>query len=418
MRHHRLSWIIAAAIAVASFIPVPAAAADTSARAAAPADATTPAVVKHVTTDVDGDGTRDSVTLTYLGADQFTLGVTTTRGRTSTVSFGSAFEAIYPYTPNVAWYGASAIDGRKGSELIVRVPTTKSTVPGGPLAVYTWRSGTLVKETAPPSPWGRAWNVDTGNDLRAAGYRFFTSHGHRYVDATRMTSTGKGSAPWKGIITRSVWRHGTWVKVSTRKAKAVRIGNDLTWGQVGIAGPRLLLGQLNVDISGDGAPDLVLLYRTGARSFQARVSANGHVASAVVFPGYPDWDPFIGAAEVDGVAGREILAVTDGGDAFEWKVLGWRNNALVEVPGPLATRWFVDSDEDEVNFALSSESGSHYVVVAVTEWGHYAGQPVHFGRFVWSVGHWTMQSAWDDVLTPEQAAAFRSGFTAPDLVSP
>ncbi|MGF3940115.1 hypothetical protein, partial [Staphylococcus aureus] len=116
MRHHRIALITAAALVAAPFAPVPAHATDAlPARAVRPADVPAPAVVKRINTDMDGDGVRDQVNLTYLGSDNFELAVTTTRGRTSKVAFTSHVDPSF--VPAAAtFYGADAIDGRKGSE--------------------------------------------------------------------------------------------------------------------------------------------------------------------------------------------------------------------------------------------------------------------------------------------------------------
>ena len=78
-----LRLVAVAALAATAFTSTPSAHASAPTRAVAPADVATPAVVKHVDTDMDGNGTRDSVDLTYLGSDTFELAVTTTMGKTS-----------------------------------------------------------------------------------------------------------------------------------------------------------------------------------------------------------------------------------------------------------------------------------------------------------------------------------------------
>jgi len=424
MRHHRLACIAAVtAVSVAPFSPLTtstAAAAPT--RAIAPADATTPAVVKHVDTDVDGDGTRDSVDLTYLGADQFTLSAVTTKGRSASVSFRSHVSpAMVPAADT--FYGADAIDGRKGSELIVHLYGPNVTDSGQNLdvAVYTWRSGTLVAESAPAARTGTGWQVGTSEGTEAAsGYWFFTSHGHRYVDTSRLVMT---EGPWRyaGSVTRSVWRGGKWVKVSTRTVGTKAMGDQLTWKQVGMAGPKLLWGQVKVDVSGDGRRDLVLFHWVGIDRCRVTVLAHGRSASRVITL-HKHWP--IGTAAVDGVAGSEVIANTVG---TGWVVLAWRHSGkLVKLHAPSPYGRAGDpsiwqgANGDTTHFQLSTENGHHYVVVGrVKCCNDPQTEPVHFTRFVWNVDHWTKQPPeWDAVLTAEQAATFYDGITAPDLIRP
>ena len=251
---HLAAWVAATTLVS---IPFSAIASTTAHAAPLPADLTTPSVVKHVNTDVDGDGTRDSVDLTYLGADQFTLSATTTKGASSSVSFTSHVDPEMVPAAGT-WYGADAIDGHKGSELIVHLygPNVTDSGQNRDVAVYTWRSGALYAEQAPAAPPSSGWEVGvTEGSEAASGYWFFTRHGHRYADASRLTMTN--ATPWRyeGTVTRSVWRNDGWVEVSTRIA---RTKSDLTWKQFGMAGPKLLLSQMKADISGDGQPDLLL----------------------------------------------------------------------------------------------------------------------------------------------------------------
>ena len=261
----------------------------TAARASVPSDVVAATPVRHVVTDVDGDGSPDQVTQNYLGARQFELAVTT-KGASATVRFTSYVDT--DETPaSDTWYGASAIDGHAGSELIVNLFTASSATyrENVVLGVYTWRSGRLVAEKAPAAPWGRAWVVNASGSGQARGYRFFTSNGHRYVDATRLT---EGNTRWTGTVTRSVWRHGEWVKASTRRAASVA---DPAWKATGIAGPKLLQGQLSADVDGDGTADLVAAYRTGSAHYLVRASTATRkvekTLSAFVDP------PFLGAAQ-------------------------------------------------------------------------------------------------------------------------
>ncbi len=423
MRHHRLTWITAAAIAVVPFSPVAAdAATSVPGRAVAPAAAPTPTMVKHVNTDVDGDGTRDSVALNYLGSNRFELVATTTKGKTAKVKFTSHVDAKWAPASDT-WYGASAIDGKKGSELIVNkfTKSTSATRLNVRLGVYTWRSGKLVASKAPASVWGKVCTVNASSGFEVRGYRFVSKSGHRYVDVTRLATKHKLTKPWNGYVTRSVWRNGKWVKLWTHKAKTVKDYPN-SWGQVGIAGPRLLLGQVNTDVSGDGVSDLVLFYREGIEEFSLRAQAHDGTGVAW-FRSYAD-KPFIGAGEVDGTPGTELVVNTDP-EGPTWKAYSWRSGGLIELPGPAMNggvgnlTWHGHGDEATANFTVSVEAGKHYVT---TGWIWFenstATDPVHFAKSVWEIDHWTKLSEWDAVLTAEQRTTFHQGFTVDGLITP
>jgi hypothetical protein len=422
MRHHRLAWIVAAtAITAAPFTPAAAAAATpVPDRAIGPADVTATTVVKHVNTDVDGDGTRDSVDLSYLGSDKFELAVTTTKGKTSKVAFTSHVEpGMVPAAQT--WYGADAIDGRKGSELIVHLydPSVTDSGQNLDIEVYTWRAGHLVVESAPAAATGTGWQVGvTEGSEGAAGYWFFTSHGRRYVDTSRLTT---GEWPWhyQGSITRSVWRNGKWAKVSTRTARTKAMPDGLTWKQVGMAGPKLLRAQVKADINGDRRTDLALIYQLGPEHYRVTVLAHGRKASADA----TYWtNPFIGATAVDGVAGDELIAIS--ATDSRWTVLTWRHSGtLTKLKGPalygeVGNREWRAAAQATTNFALSVEGGLHYVTTGwIDDGASIQSDPVHFAKSVWQSGHWNKLTEWSAVMTDEQRAAFHQGFTAPGLIS-
>lgn len=425
MRHHRItSLAIASAMTATPFALVVTQADAAPLRLVAPADVTAPTVAKHVVTDLDGDGTRDSVTLTYLGADRFSLNATTTKGASSTVSFTSHVDAKWAPAEDT-WYGASAIDGRKGSELIVNAFTTRTAASRGnvSLRVYTWRSGKLVMAKAPASRWGKTWKVNASLAGEARGYNFFTKSGRRYVDATRMTS-GKYTKPWNGYVTRSVWRNGKWATLWTHKAKTVKSSALSKWGQVGIAGPNLLLGQVNVDVDGDGRSDLVTYYRGGFDAHMLRVVTASGKFNQVGYQTEQD-SAFIGAAQLDGVAGYELIAEI-AGEGPVWTVFSWSDYTIRETPMPAlygttggAIPWQGHSDEAITNLRFYTDAGTSYVE---TGWIWYENSiltdPVNFAVSTWQDGNWVKKSEEQRVLTPAERARFHLGFSVNGLVAP
>ncbi|MBN9105152.1 MAG: hypothetical protein J0I14_09130 [Propionibacteriaceae bacterium] len=423
MRHRRLALVTAAALAVAPFAAEPAQGHAAAPRpAAAPADAVAPALVRRVFTDVDGDGTRDRVDLDHVGANSFELVVTTTKGATAKAQFSSHVDDEDSEVPATqAWYGASAIDAHKGSELIVRLLADPADLPDEtPLGVYTWRSGALVAGPAPATPRGRLWTLadQTGWTL---GYRFFSSHHRRYVDATYLVtdSTGPG---YHGRITRSVWRKGAWVTLSTRKAKPT---DDPAWSQTGIAGPRLLLGQVRADVNGDRRTDLVSSYQIGANSYLLRVTLAGGRVVEKKHSASVEYPPLMGAAGMDGVAGAEV-AVHLNDDDQDLRVYTWRHGTLTYLRSPASPGgsanskvWYGGGDGFLENYAFSSVAGVRYVVASEISDVDGPEYGISYVRSVWRGGTWVKLKAWSvERPTQEEQDAFSFGFTAPDLARP
>lgn len=415
MRRHLGLLVAAATAAAVPFGGVPA-------HATVPAADPAPTIARQVFTDLDGDGTRDTVTLFYQGSGRFSLTGETTKGVLASVYFASSVETGSDL-PRV-FYGASAIDGVKGSELIVTMTTAATDgTSTAKQAVYTWRKGRLVAEAAPASAWGRHWQLSR-LDTESRGYRFFDSHGHRYVDATRLTTDTTN--PWNGTITRSVWRGGKWVKVSTRRAATVK---TLTaWGQVGFAGPRLLLSQLKADIDGQGRDDLVTFYANGLDHYLIKVvtgkksaTKGFHAVGDDTFDGLP----FIGTGYLDGVAGRELVFEVAPDDPT-WMVLTWRSGKLVVENAPAlygqtttSTVWPGRSDESVTNYAFSQVGDLSYAVVGDTAAEEYPSGDVRFAKSVWQGGTWKKVSEWvEHGLSADEQLRFHNGFSIPSLIGP
>jgi hypothetical protein len=214
-----------------------------------------------------------------------------------------------------------------------------------------------------------------------------------------------------------VWRNGKWVKVSTRTATPVK---GLTkWGQVGIAGPKLLLHAVKVDVNGGGKLDLVRVYQD-ARINHYLVKVNtGKVARTATYS-TDGGSGFVGAAAIDGNAGADLIFQTEAETPL-WKVFTWRGGKLASLRGPEVHAgsvgvWAGAGDERATNFTTSIDAGKHYVTKT---WIADQSNIAHVKKWVWASGSWTVVSDWTDVtLTADQISAFHKGFTAGDLVTP
>lgn len=369
-----------------------------------------PAAVRTLLTDVDGDGTYDSVQLFDLGSDAYRLTVTTTAAATSSVDFTARLDADLDAKDTL--YGTAPLDGVKGSELIVCLWDRELTSyrENVEFTVYTWRSGGLVAEKAPASSYLHSWHFG-GAPQRGQGYRFFTQAGRRYVDVTGVRFAWPH---WTGKVTRSVWRNGQWVKVSTRTVR------NRLYGALWYSGPPVLLGQASVDIDGDNAADELRYYRSfdngvGDGIFKVKVTtATGKVVARSL---QGETDPLLGAADVDGVPGDDLVFETASDDP-DWRVITWRKGTLVDEPAPAMCgrppggRWEGCGNEATQNLTFSVSQGTHYVVAGELNDGELTGKPGYEARYVesvWRNGAWVKVLAWTADFTDKQAEAFGRG---------
>lgn len=383
------------------------------------------APAKTLATDVDGDKTYDTVQLFDLGSDSYRLTVTTTKGATSSVTFTSQLESPYHGDDPIdaIWYGASTLDGVKGSELVVNLLVRDESGRNGDfvaLGVYTWRGGALVAEKAPASRLAKGWNKGTSNGHQQ-GYRFFTRHGHRHVNVSDLTRKSGLHPYWTGKIIRSVWRHGKWVKVSTRSYRATE-GKALAY--LGLTGSPMLLGVARTDIDGDGAPDELRYYRTsdtGTGAYKVKVTtAKGKVASKSLA------SPLIGAAALDGVAGAELAFEADSEDN-DYLVLTWRKGRLAYETAPgktsasaRASYWDGCGDESGTTLTFSTTAdGSRHLVRTCSYEDASSGDPATTSNsYVWRNGLWVFFGTEEGHPTPDEVAALGRGIQGVTLIKP
>lgn len=159
--------------------------------------------------DVDGDGRRDTVTLTPIRADgdpAVKVSVTTARRATSSLVVGTPW--LYG---NPAWHGAADLDGARGAELVLHSGFGAHTQFW---RVLTWRDGRLVSESD-PSSGDDTWITDGALSI-SKGYRVEEHHGRRTLVASTYERNGWGRrATMSGTVTTFTWRRGDWRETST-----------------------------------------------------------------------------------------------------------------------------------------------------------------------------------------------------------
>lgn len=381
-------------------------------------------VLRSLLTDVTGDRRYDLVELTSAGTDRYRLTVTAAAsGRTSAVEFGSALAPSMDV--DAALYGAADIDGVTGVELIVQHWTRSATEPSDAvnLTVYTWRGGTLVAEKAPQggrvSGWrfGALWGKDQG-------YRFFEKGGRHYVEVSTLQQQTSGKFLWVGKITRSVWRKGGWVKVSTRKGK---LTDAKAFSYLRYSGPYLLKKLMTADVDGDSRADELRFYAYEDTGFEGRyrvkvTTATKEVSTRKFYA--LGAHPLTGLADFDGVAGAEILLYLTS-DSPSGQVLTWRGGKLVTEAAPPSRAgrtpsiWPLGGDDSMAGVTLTVVDGTHYLDYVS------AGAPfeddlvAQVDHIVWQSGKWvTVSSESYPILTEEQYNTLCSGFCGFPITRP
>jgi len=396
---------------------------------AAPASAPLPVAPSEATpalrtllTDVTGDGRFDRVELTSAGTDRYRLAVTVAgSGKTSAVEFRSALPA--DVDADAALYGAAAIDGTKGMELIVQHWDRSAMDPYASLrlSVYTWRGGKLTSERAPKGGWSSSWRFGDPWS-KGQGYHFFDKGGRRYVDVSALTYKSKGPEVWRGKITRSLWRKGHWVKVSTRTVKLnyVNARQYLRY-----SGPNLLQRIMNADFDGDSRPDELRLYtyqdNGDQRWYRVKVTtATGKVSTKAFVT--IDLDPLLGVTDFDGAAGAEILAQLTV-DYNELMLLTWRNDKLVVEGRPTASArasrtWPLNGDDNFIQISRSVVEGAIYVDYLDTWFGWSPGDVARVDHMVWQTDKWVILSSTSNPISQEQFDALCQGLCGFTITKP
>jgi hypothetical protein len=346
----------------------------------------TPTVLKTLSVDVSGDGKADTVTITALGGSQYELKVVTAKTTSAVIYTSDADTSDSDATEaQLVWKGAATLDGVKGSELIV------STHVGGfadSFAVYTWRKGALVAETAPPTPSHTGWRLPALHN-----FRFFTLHHRAYVETTKFSGTGKAT------VIRSKWSNGKWVKQSTRHVKYA--GWRAAY-ETDLYAPSILVSQAQVDLDGDGRLDKVSYRLLATKARTKIVTATGKVISRTL----PVSEDYAGApliATIDGAPGAEVAYT----DADHWLVLTLRKGKLVSVPSPEGNHWATEqAEEGGASYDFAEVNGQWQVSARAYDYL----TTMYWTRYLWVSGTWLQDSTWTTSVTPDEAAAMCHGF--------
>lgn len=179
--------------------------------------------------DVDGDGRRDSISLTYNTAHEgFGLRVRTAAGRTATIRASTSGVIEQGLSP---WFGTGGLDGVRGAEILAYTGFGDL----GHATAFTWRGGTLVRLGSPDEAGG-TWTVNTGYADMYSGYSFRTSRGVRIVTAYDL-ATKTASGRFYGPATTYRWSAKGWRKVSSIKVSltASQATRATNWRGVTIA---------------------------------------------------------------------------------------------------------------------------------------------------------------------------------------
>lgn len=172
--------------------------------------------------DVDGDGRADQVAVAsnkIASGGSITVRVRTAKHHTLQTTGRHVYWFDKPY------FGAAALDGQPGAELVVGDTMGAHTQQ---FRVITYRKGRLVTLKAPPLAWTKKgmsqatsrWWIDGSYSFNIGVYRSVSA---KHVVTLTLKSLERAEHGHVGHTTRYRWRSGGWVKVS---AATVRVRSD------------------------------------------------------------------------------------------------------------------------------------------------------------------------------------------------
>ena len=170
-----------------------------------------------------------------------------------------------------------------------------------------------------------------------------------------------------------------------------------------------------VDVDGDRHADEVTVEQNGPNTFVVNVvtHAGADDVAQVTSTIDDDWgiEPWYGAAKLDKVKGYELLLLTSGGDGVMFRVLTWRNGALVAQRAPKTLMkgshdWYLASlGWARFGYRFTSVNGHRYV----RDFELYASGKYWKGtivKSVWKAGAWKKVSSTKVNLTKSQAKRY------------
>ncbi|MGH3332381.1 MAG: hypothetical protein ACRDPJ_13885 [Nocardioidaceae bacterium] len=161
-------------------------------------------------TDVNGDGTPDTIGIARRGKDGAAQGAVIIRVKTGPGTIVSVRRKT-EWWLGPLWQGTAALDGRRGREIVV------GEISGAHAQYFravTWRHGQLVDLDAPGRE--RFWGID-GAVWISAGWQHRAGDPEGTIRKRVAIRTGNATvSPFKGRITTYRWTRDGWGRVGTR----------------------------------------------------------------------------------------------------------------------------------------------------------------------------------------------------------
>jgi len=179
--------------------------------------------------------------------------------------------------------------------------------------------------------------------------------------------------------------------------------------------PAAATRSVQVDVDGDGMLDDVTVEQNAVHSYVVNVVTAAGQDDVAQFSSTieDDWgvEPWYGAARLDGTKGYELLLLTSGGDGLMFRVLSWRNGALVWEKAPKklmkgAYDWYVTTlSFARFGYRFTTSNGHRYVrdFELYPSGSRWKGTVV---KSVWRSGAWHKVSSKKVSLTRKQAKAY------------
>lgn len=161
--------------------------------------------------DVDGDRKVDTVSITPgRGSSTHVVRVVTARKTAAQTTLKTPW-----LMGQKAWFGAAAVDGAPGAELVVRTGFGAHT---SLFNVLSWRSGKLVAQKD-PSTRSTQWSTDGAASI-SQGYRTWTKGGATMLTTSTYLREDTGRRDhFVGSVDTFRWQRGRWAPVTSRQIR-------------------------------------------------------------------------------------------------------------------------------------------------------------------------------------------------------
>lgn len=169
------------------------------------------------------------------------------------------------------------------------------------------------------------------------------------------------------------------------------------------------------DVDGDGVADSITQKKVDGRWQLVVATRSGTVTHVFDSDGNPDGPDFVATAPLDPVAGVEVI-YTGPYEGGNFRVVTWRNGALVDSPSPQGSLSWVTSDEFDIHTGYTFAETNGQPTLTTSELNRSNGSPVTYVTYGWASNGWVAQRTWTEALSLEQQASLCTTFCGVTMV--